>query len=71
MLVGLELRLAGFAFVGGVMDLVLPVSARRSLDSGRFSSAGPNGVSFVGEEGLLRSLGFGLSTPGPASALVL
>lgn len=70
-LVGLELRLAGFAFVGGVIDLVLPVSERRSLDSGRFSRAGPKGVSLVGEEGLLRSPGFGLSMPGPASALVL
>lgn len=52
-LVGLELRPNGLAFVGGVTDRVLPVSGRISLESERLSKAGPNGVSLVGDEGLL------------------
>lgn len=69
-LVGLELRLKGFAFVGGVTDRVLPppTSAR---ESDRLSRAGPKGVSLVGELGLLRSFGLGLPSVGTTSALVL
>lgn len=68
---GLELRLAGLDFVGGVTDLILAELGRRSRESERLSIAGPNGVSLVGEAGLLRSPGFGLPMVGPASALVL
>lgn len=70
-LAGLELRLLGFAFVGDVSDLKAPASERMSRESERFSKAGPNGVSFVGDEGLLRSLGFGLPRVGTISVLAL
>jgi hypothetical protein len=72
-LVGLELRLLGFAFVGGVIDLVLPglASVRMSRESDLLSIAGPNGVSLVGDPGRLLSLGFGLPRVGTISALVL
>jgi hypothetical protein len=70
-LCGLELRLLGLAFAGGVTDLILPASGRMSLESERLSKAGPNGVSLVGDEGLLRSLGFGLPKVGTTSVLVL
>jgi hypothetical protein len=42
-----------------------------SRESERLSRAGPNGVSFVGDEGLLRSLGFGLPRVGTISVLAL
>jgi hypothetical protein len=70
-LAGLEVRLLGLAFVGGVTDLILPASGRMSLESERLSKAGPNGVSFVGDDGLLRSLGLGLPSVGTTSVLVL
>lgn len=72
-LVGLELRLEGLALVGGVTDLILPppFSGRISRESERLSKAGPKGVSFVGELGLLRSIGFGLPSVDTTSALVL
>jgi hypothetical protein len=57
--------------MGGVSDLVLPASGRMSLESERLSSAGPKGVSLVGEEGLLRSLGLGLPMVGTTSVLPL
>jgi len=57
-LVGLEARPAGFALVGGVIDLVLPMSDRRSLESDRFKTLGPKGMVFVGD----------LGRPGSASA---
>jgi hypothetical protein len=68
-LVGLELRLIGFAFVGGVIDLVLVRlgSVRKSRESDLLSMAGPNGVSFVGDAGRLLSLGFGLPRVGAFS----
>lgn len=50
---------------------MLPASGRISLESERLSKAGPNGVSFVGDEGLLRSLGLGLPRVGTTSVLVL
>lgn len=71
MLVGLELRLAGFVFVGGVTDLGLPALGRKSRESERLSKAGPKGVSFVGDPGRLLSLGLGLPMVGTASTLVL
>lgn len=72
-LVGLELRLLGFAFVGGVIDLVLArfTSVRMSRESDLLSRAGPNGVSFVGDAGRLLSFGFGLPRVGTISTLVL
>lgn len=70
-LAGLELRLLGLVFVGGVSDLMLPASGRMSRESERLSRAGPNGVSFVGDEGLLRSLGLGLPRVGTTSVLAL
>lgn len=72
-LVGLELRLIGFAFVGGVIDLVLVRlgSVRKSRESDLLSMAGPNGVSFVGDAGRLLSLGFGLPRVGAMSTCTL
>jgi hypothetical protein len=70
-LAGLELRLLGLAFVGGVSDLMLPASGRMSRESDRLSRAGPKGVSFVGDDGLLRSLGLGLPRLGTTSVLAL
>jgi hypothetical protein len=70
-LAGLELRLFGLAFMGGVTDLMLPASVRMSLESERFSRAGPKGVSLTGEEGLLRPLGLGLPSVGTISVLDL
>jgi len=70
-LAGLELRLLGLAFAGGVSDLMLPASGRMSRESERLSRAGPNGVSFVGDDGLLRSLGLGLPRVGTISVLAL
>lgn len=68
---GLELRPNGLAFVGGVTERVLPLSGRMSLESERLSKAGPNGVSLVGDEGLLRSLRLGLPNDDPTSTLFL
>jgi hypothetical protein len=70
-LAGLEPRLLGLAFAGGVSNLKLPTSGRMSRESERLSRAGPNGVSFVGDEGLLRSLGLGLPRVGTISVLAL
>lgn len=70
-LAGLELRLLGLAFVGGVSDRKAPASGRMSRESERLSRAGPNGVSFVGDDGLLRSLGLGLPRVGTISVLAL
>jgi len=70
-LAGLELRLLGLAFVGGVSDLKAPASGRMSRESERLRRAGPKGVSFVGDDGRLRSLGLGLPRVGTISVLAL
>ena len=70
-LAGLELRPLGLTIVCGGSDLMPPASGRMSRESERLRRAGPNGVSFVGDEGLLRSSGFGLPRVGTTSVLDL